>query len=143
MQNADNHTFTLFYDGTCPLCVAEMDQLRHFNTQNRLRFEDITQADFSTRYPDIDPLAASNVLHGKLSNGDLLLGLDVTHKAWSIVGRKRWIAVLRWPGIRWVADKAYLFFARNRYQISFLLTGKRRCQSCQQGSCQSDGSKPQ
>lgn len=129
---------TLFYDGTCPLCVAEMDQLRHFNTQGSLHFEDITQSDFAHRYPDIDPAAASAILHGKLEDGTLLLGLDVTHKAWSMVGKKRWIGILRWPLIRFAADRAYLFFARNRYRISYLLTGKMRCEPCQQGTCKTE-----
>ncbi|WP_028021993.1 thiol-disulfide oxidoreductase DCC family protein [Enterovibrio calviensis] len=136
-------TLTVFYDGSCPLCVAEMDQLRALNTQNHLRFEDILAEDFQSRYPTIDPAAASNVLHGLLSDtdqlndadGQLLLGLDVTHKAWSLVGKKRWIAVLRWPVIRWFADRAYLFFARNRYHISYLFTGKSRCEPCSKGAC--------
>ncbi|MGF1704476.1 thiol-disulfide oxidoreductase DCC family protein [Enterovibrio baiacu] len=136
-------TLTVFYDGSCPLCVAEMDQLRALNTQNHLRFEDVLAPDFQSRYPAIDPAAASNVLHGILSDtdqlndtdGQLLLGLDVTYKAWSLVGKKRWIAVLRWPVIRWFADRAYLFFARNRYRISYLFTGKSRCEPCSKGTC--------
>lgn len=133
-------TLTVFYDGSCPLCVAEMDQLRALNTQNHLRFENILAPDFSKRYPAIDPAAASNILHGMLRENDtdnerLLLGLDVTHKAWSLVGKKRWIAVLRWPVIRWFADRAYLFFARNRYRLSFLFTGKSRCEPCSKGAC--------
>lgn len=128
-------TFTLFYDGSCPLCVAEMDQLRALNHNRTLAFEDILAPGFSERFPDINPTDASNILHGKLSDGTLLLGLDVTHKAWSLVGKKRWIGLLRLPVIRWFADHAYLFFARNRYKISFLLTGRTKCEPCKRGVC--------
>jgi len=38
--------------------------------------------------------------------------------------------------IRWFADRAYLYFARNRYRISELLTGQARCEPCSRGdSC--------
>ncbi|KKD60991.1 thiol-disulfide oxidoreductase [Grimontia sp. AD028] len=135
-------TFTLFFDGSCPLCVAEMDQLRALNQAESLKFEDILAPDFKSRFPDIDPMEASKILHGKLSDGTLLLGLDVTHKAWSLVGKKRWIGLLRLPVIRWFADKAYLFFARNRYKISYLFTGRSKCEPCQNGVCSIAEEKP-
>ncbi len=126
---------TIFYDGYCPLCVAEMEQLRHLDDERqgpaRLLLEDIHSAGFSQRYPHIDPGAADRILHGQLADGRLIFGLDVTCLAWRLVERKPWLRLLRWPLIRWFADQAYLLFARNRYGISWLLTGQRRCQSCQ------------
>jgi len=61
----------------------------------------------------------------------LLLGLDVTAKVWETVGAHRWVAALRWPVIRPVADLGYKIFAKNRYRFSYLLTGQARCASCQ------------
>jgi predicted DCC family thiol-disulfide oxidoreductase YuxK len=120
---------TLFYDGSCPLCVAEIDKLRTLNQAEYLHFEDILEADFSERYPEICITEASNILHGKLDSGELLLGLDVTHKAWSLVGHKKWIGILRMPFIKHIADQCYRLFARNRYRFSYLLTGKAKCDS--------------
>jgi predicted DCC family thiol-disulfide oxidoreductase YuxK len=37
---------------------------------------------------------------------------------------------LRWPIISWFADRAYNFFARHRYTISYLLTGQKRGKQC-------------
>ncbi|WP_394209086.1 thiol-disulfide oxidoreductase DCC family protein [Enterovibrio calviensis] len=134
--------FTLFYDGSCPLCVAEMNQLRTLNTNGSLHFEDILASDFTERYPDIIPDDAREILHGKFHDGRVLLGLDVTHQAWKRVGRKRWIGLLRLPVIRWFADKAYLTFAKNRYRISWLLTGKSRCEPCASGVCEINKNRP-
>ena len=117
----------MFYDSYCPLCAAEMDQLRSLDEQGRLRFEDIHAEDFSVRYPTVDPVAADRVLHGQYDDGRMIYGLDVTHQAWALVGRHRWLAILRWPIIRWFADLGYRFFARYRYGISLVLTGQRRC----------------
>lgn len=118
---------TLFYDATCPLCVAEMDLLRRYDKQDALCLQDIHAPDFNAKYPQVDVAAANQILHGLTNDGKMLYGLDVTVSAWRLVGKKKWLGVLRWPVIRWFADKAYLYFARNRYRISGLLTGSNYC----------------
>jgi predicted DCC family thiol-disulfide oxidoreductase YuxK len=124
---------TVFYDGFCPLCSAEINQLRAYDRDNNILFEDIHAPDFVKRYPYIDQVEANRILHGQLSNGDMIYGLDVTYQAWKAVGKHRWLAILRWPGIKLLADISYRFFARHRNRISSLLMGKARsldCQSC-------------
>ncbi|RUO25972.1 DUF393 domain-containing protein [Aliidiomarina minuta] len=121
---------TIFYDGGCPLCVHEMRQLKRRTHAKHMEFEDIHQADFSKRYPQVDKDAANNILHAQTADGTFLYGLDVTHQAWKLAGRGWLTAPLRWPLIRFFADKCYLFFARHRYKISRLLTGRSRCEQC-------------
>ncbi len=121
---------TVFFDSYCPLCVAEMNQLRELDTQSLLQLEDIHQEDFSIRYPEIDPKAADRLLHARTADGTMLLGLDVTLAVWRAVGKKPWLVVLRWPVIRFFADIGYRIFAKHRYTISWLITGKRRCEPC-------------
>ncbi|WP_256384753.1 thiol-disulfide oxidoreductase DCC family protein [Photobacterium toruni] len=122
----------IFYDSSCPLCIAEMRQLQTHNNHQQLLFEDILAADFNQRFPYINITDASTILHGLYfpDPQQLLLGLDVTYLAWKSIGKKKWLALLRWPIIRFFADKCYLFFARNRYKISYLFTGKSRCKNC-------------
>ena len=124
---------TIFYDSYCPLCSAEINQLKAYDSNNQLSFEDIHAVDFVQRYPYIDKVEANKLLHGQLSNGDMIYGLDVTCMAWKTVGKHRWLSILRWPVIRWFSDRAYLFFARHRNTISSLVAGKNKdlnCQSC-------------
>ena len=135
---------TIFYDGQCPLCLAEMRQLKKYDTSAQLVLADLHDADFAVNYPHIDRPRAMRMLHAQLENGAMLYGLDVTCKAWSIVGRHRWLAILRWPLIRKLADIIYLLFARYRSQIAYLLTGKSHCDTCSlaetESACQiSDG----
>lgn len=122
---------TIFYDGYCPLCAAEMNLLRDLDNQKKLIFEDIHASDFSERFPHIDPVQADKILHGQLQNGEVIKGLDVTCLAWKLVGKHKWLQILRWPVIRFFADLSYLFFARNRHAISSFISGKPRCTSCQ------------
>ncbi|MGF1688688.1 DUF393 domain-containing protein [Photobacterium japonica] len=123
-------TLTIFYDGRCPLCVAEMQQLQRADHQGRLQFEEIGQPDFTQRFPTICPEKASTILHGVREDGVLLLGLDVTALAWRSVGQKRWIQMLRWPLIRGVADVCYRIFAKHRYRFSAWLMGQAQCEAC-------------
>ena len=124
------YPLTVYFDGLCPLCVAEINQLQQLNADGHLQFEGIHAPDFSIRFPHIDPESADRVLHAEYADGTLIYGLDVTHQIWRAVNQKRWLVILRWPLIRWFADIAYRIFARNRYSLSYLLTGVRRCESC-------------
>lgn len=121
---------TIFYDGGCPLCLAEMKHLLKLDRQKKIELVDINQQDSQQKHPHIDPVKADRILHGELIDGTVLLGLDVTHKAWSLVGKGKWIAIIRWPVIGYVADFLYLQFARHRHFLSRLITGQERCESC-------------
>lgn len=124
---------TLFYDGFCPLCLAEMRKLKSLDNDQNLDFVDIQHPDFSNRFPDLDWSALDARIHGMLPSGEMITGLDVTYLAWKLVG-KGWVyAPLRWPIFSWFADKLYVVFAKHRYRISYLLTGKKRCSQCVPG----------
>ena len=124
---------TIFYDGGCPLCAAEMRHLYSLDRASKISYEDIYAADFSARFPQIDQQAADRLLHGQLADGQLIYGLDVTYQAWVLVGKRKWVAILRWPIIKPIADLTYLFFAKHRSRISKLLTGQSRCDACSIG----------
>ncbi|MCU7553740.1 DUF393 domain-containing protein [Alteromonas sp. ASW11-19] len=116
----------IFYDGYCPLCQSEMRHLQKYDTQGVIRFEDIQSPAFSDRFPALDWQALNARIHVQMPDGSLVTGLDATYQAWHAVGKGWLYAPLRWPVIRPLADLAYNFFARHRYRISYLLTGKRR-----------------
>lgn len=120
----------VFYDGSCPLCAAEMKQLAAADREEHVELQDISQPDFTERFPHIDPVQADRILQGETGDGRQLYGLDVTARAWSLAGRGWRVNWLRWPVIRPVADRVYLFFARHRHRISRLLTGRSRCDTC-------------
>lgn len=121
---------TIFYDSHCPLCSTEMQHLKKYDRQQRIRLIDLHDDSLLQAYPHIDKDKAIQKLHGQQENGDMLYGLDVTVMAWNLVGKYRFLKILRWPVIRHIADIVYTFFARHRQTISLLLTGRRHCQQC-------------
>lgn len=122
-------SLTVFYDGSCPVCVQEMNQLKQRDASNRLHLVDVLNEQIMEKYPQIDSVEAMRILHVETGDGKLLLGLDANVAAWQQVNGKTWLAILRWPLIKPLSDLAYLFFARNRYKISRILTG-RSCSQC-------------
>ena len=120
----------IFYDAGCPLCEFEIEHLRRLNSDNKLAFENIYASDFTERFPAIDPQKADLVLHGQLENDQMIYGLDVTYTAWVLVGRRHWVAILRWPIVKQCAEIGYKFFAKYRHRISRLVMGRARCESC-------------
>ena len=105
----------------------EINHLKKRAQDGQLGFVDISLPDFSTRYPELDLDELNRRIHGLTETGEWLVGLDVTHKAWSLVGKSWLYAPLRWPGIKWFADKFYLWFAKHRHEIAYLVTRKERC----------------
>lgn len=123
----------VFYDGQCPLCLKEMQHLKRRDKQQRIRLVDINQPVFEQEFSEIPQRAAMQTLHAywtRQQQTTLITGLDVTYQAWRLVGKGWMIWPLRWPGVRIVADRLYLLFARHRFSLSKLLTGKSRCQNC-------------
>jgi predicted DCC family thiol-disulfide oxidoreductase YuxK len=104
---------TLFYDGHCPLCSAEMDKLsRHAG--NSLELQDIHQLGEDPQLPSRDELLRS--LHLRTADGNLISGLDANVAAWQHTRFGRWWRWLQWPGVRGLASRAYEFWARVRYR---------------------------
>ena len=128
------HELIIFYDGACPLCMREMQLLQGADNDQKIRFADINSELFQAQYPVIDKDSANRVLHGMLADGSIILGLDVTCKAWDLVGKGRWISCLRWPLLKQISDLVYSVFAKYRYPISRWITGQQRCDSCTLGS---------
>lgn len=131
-----DNTLTIFYDGNCPLCSLEMDKLKKHDKGNVIKLVNLHQEDFSTLYPDINIDDAMKILHAKYQN-EILLALDVTHKAWSLVGKGIWVAPLQVPIIKQIAHGSYLILAKYRHPISQFLNKHLGigANNCNKGTC--------
>ncbi len=108
-----NKPDTLFYDGNCPLCMREVRLLTRIADEGLL----LTDLHDVAENPD-EPSSLERLknLHLRTGDGEWLTGVDATIRAWS---HTRWgflFKVLRWPAAGPVADSAYRYWARKRYQ---------------------------
>ena len=129
-------TLTIFYDGHCPLCTLEMNKLKRFDKHNKIELVNLHEEDFALNYPDINIDKTMSILHGRY-RGETLLALDVTHRAWTLVGKGLLVAPLDFPIIRQVAHQGYLLLAKYRHPISQCLYERFGIgiKTCEQGTC--------
>lgn len=126
---------TIFYDGQCPLCCAEMQRLQQLDQKQLITLVDLHQADLQQHYPGINKDAAMRILHGHYQ-GAYLFGLEVTHRAWHLVGRGFWVAPLNWPVIKPISGLIYRLFAKYRQPISrFFSPFLKNKVNCSNGVC--------
>jgi predicted DCC family thiol-disulfide oxidoreductase YuxK len=115
-----NTTFplTLLYDGACPVCNLEMDNLKARNTAGQLKFVDISVPFFDTTPYGATLAQMNGLIHAVRSDGQLVVGVEVFRLAYGAVGLGHLTAATGWPVLRPAFDAAYAVFARNRYGFS-------------------------
>ena len=122
--------FKLLFDGECPFCQREVRWLQRRNRHGRLAFEDITAPDFDPARYGTTREELMGVIHGVFPDGRVVRKLEVFRQAYRAVGLGWLIAPTGWPVLRWVFDRLYVRFARNR-----ILIGRLFGRSCESGTC--------
>lgn len=127
----------VLYDAGCPLCAREGRLLERLDAgRGRIELEDISSPAFDAGRHGLDLADLEARLHGVLPDGSVVEGVEVLVRAYEAVGMGWLVRPARWPGVRWLLDRAYLWFARNRLR----LTG-RAPRSCRPGgACELAGS---
>ena len=103
---------TLYYDGNCPLCLREIRALQ------KLRDDGLQLVDVHSYEPAPgEPTRESMLLrlHLRAADGSWLSGVDATVQAWSHTRSGFLFRPLRWPLLAPLADRAYDYWARRRF----------------------------
>lgn len=145
----DNYPLTLLYDGACPFCRLEMEQLARRDALKRLVFIDISAPDFDLAWfagdsgVTLDDLG--RLIHAVRPDGTLVVGVEVFRLAYGAVGLGPLWAPTALPLIKPLVDRGYAAFARNRYALSSLFAplllrvqaarAARRSRECAEGAC--------
>jgi predicted DCC family thiol-disulfide oxidoreductase YuxK len=112
---------TLFYDGACPLCQAEILFLSGRNQANLLDFVDINSAQFDPQKVGVSCEAALAAMYGQFASGKLIQGVSVFPAAYLRANLPRLAWFFSIKSLQPFLKLAYLFFAKNRHAISSLL----------------------
>ncbi len=124
------YPLTIYYDGACRVCSAEMEHYRHKAHEGRLLFVDISSPEF--RPLEAGPTLADFMarMHVQEAGGGFYTGVEAFQVIWRACPEP-WLhkaaAALSLPGVKQCARLGYTLFARYRY----LLPKK----SCDEGSC--------
>ena len=112
---------TLFYDGACPLCQAEILFLSGRNQANLLDFVDINSDQFDPHKVGVSCEAALAAMYGQFECGKLIQGVAVFPEAYRRANLPRMARFFSSKPLQPLFKLGYLFFAKNRHAISSLL----------------------
>lgn len=109
---------TIYFDGACAFCCAEVAALRRRDRSGTLSFIDIATPGFAGFPAGTDMAALQAQLHSVTRDGRVLRGLDSMQAAYALVGLGWIVQPLRIRMLRPPLEWAYARFARHRYRIS-------------------------
>ena len=122
--------FKLLFDGECPFCQREVRWLQRRNRHGRLAFEDITLPGFDPAVYHTTREELMGVIHGVFPDGRIVRKVEAFREAYRAIGLGWLLAPTGWPGLRWLADRGYEWFAHYRLPI-----GRIFGRQCNSGSC--------
>jgi predicted DCC family thiol-disulfide oxidoreductase YuxK len=98
---------TVYYDGSCPLCRAEIGHYRAQEGASGIHFFDVSSPDVQPA-PDLDRTRAMARFHVRRVDGQLLSGAAAFVTIWSLLPRWRWAArIAALPGMVLILEAGY------------------------------------
>jgi len=110
----------VFYDGSCPLCRAEIGLYREARGSEALEFVDLSDP-AATLPENLSRAEALARFHVRTADGRLVSGAAAFGELWSHLPRWRGFArVARWPVMRFLLERAYRVFLKLRPVIVWI-----------------------
>lgn len=117
--NAEKPTrATVYFDGACPLCTAEISHYKSQDGGEQLCFVDVSEAGVPLG-PELDADAARRRFHVRRADGTLVSGARAFAEIWQTLPSWRWAAwIAGIPGVTPVLELGYRLFLPVRPLLS-------------------------
>ncbi|QTD46734.1 thiol-disulfide oxidoreductase DCC family protein [Ottowia testudinis] len=116
-MNPSHYPLTLYFDASCPLCAAEMENLRLRDAAGRLRFVDASAPGFDAALAGATVAELMTLMHARTADGRLLRGVPAFELAYEAVGLTTVSTALRAPVLRPLLNALYPVIARHRQRL--------------------------
>ncbi len=108
---ADARPLTVWYDGDCPICTAEIGLMRRLDRASAIEFVDLSLPGACPT----DRNARLARLHAQVRGGPMVAGAAAFVAMWRVVPALRPLAVLASPPpVLWFLERAYGLFLKVR-----------------------------
>jgi predicted DCC family thiol-disulfide oxidoreductase YuxK len=116
---------TVLFDGSCPLCTAEINQYKLITPAGPIKWVDVSAPEF-TAPTGLSQEELMRRFHVIKPYGDLISGAAAFLNVWEQLPSWRWLAtVAKIPGALIVMEFAYTSFLKTRPKIQTLF--KKSC----------------
>ena len=109
---------TMYYDGLCHLCQAEILFLSRRNQAGLLSFVDVNSSHYSADAVGVSCQQALDSMYAQYDDGELINGVDVFSAAYERANLHTLAWLFSRPSLRPILTWGYRFFAKNRHLIS-------------------------
>ena len=104
-------SFTVFYDGACPLCRKEIGFYQRQKGAEQVHWQDVSESDGGDVAPGLSCQAALAKFHVMTADGRLLQGGEAFAALWTRLPRFRWLGRIGMtPPFRWLLNLGYSLF---------------------------------
>jgi len=111
---------TVYYDGSCPLCTAEIEYYATRSGGNRLNYVDVSDPEAELG-PGLVQKEAMRRFHVRQPDGSVVSGADAFSLVWEALPSWHWAAkISTLPGAKAVLRLAYRLFLPIRPALSAL-----------------------
>jgi predicted DCC family thiol-disulfide oxidoreductase YuxK len=108
-------SFTVYYDGACPLCRKEIETYKKAQGAENLTWTDAANCDPSMLGDNLDSKDALARMHVRDEHGRLISGAAAFAAIWSRLPKTRWLGqIMSTRPVLWVLEPAYTLFLKIR-----------------------------
>lgn len=124
-----NNEISIYYDGACYLCSSEIDIYKRKDTDNKIKFVDISDPKFQHNTDQVSIEDLHRFFHVKTKSGGWIRGVDAFNKIWQVLGifKPLQVASELWL-TRPLMEAGYLVFTKLRPYLP-------KKKGCETGSC--------
>ena len=111
-------SLSIYYDGECPLCLAEIHFLKSRNARGLLDFVDVSVPQVDEASHQMSCKLALATMQGRLADGTQLEGIPVFAEAYKRANLPRLAWLFSRPWLAPLLNASYYVFAKYRQTIS-------------------------